>query len=281
MRVSFNTTIAGILAITIAGACSPAGDGESSPAAARDDGRADATLDSALDRIIARTDSIADALKPVPLLTGAEESSLRRYLNAEHLEAARRLGIQRPENSAELEALVEDGSLVVLEDSTQYWVVRELDHSVALVTPDTRSLLTEIGERFQAELHELGIPPYRLDVTSVLRTAESQADLRQANPNAAAGVSTHEFGTTLDVAYSSFPAPAEPVVDLGNVDPTWLAPHLERVADAIAESVAARKSRELQAILGRVLQEMQQEGSVMVTLERRQPVYHLTVAKNY
>jgi len=40
-----------------------------------------------------------------------------------------------------------------------------------------------------------------------------------------------------------------------------------------------RKSRELQKILGDVLREAQDEGIVLVTLERLQPVYHVTVAR--
>lgn len=242
----------------------------------------EAVMAESIHRIAERADAIEDSLKPVPFLTGADESELRRYLNAEQLEVARRLGIdRRPDNQAEIAALVESGALVALEDSTEYWVIRELDHSVAYVTPDARALLTEIGERFQAQLAEIGLPPYRLDITSVLRTSENQADLRAINPNAASGVSTHEFGTTLDIAYSSYPAPAEPIVELETGGVSWLMPYLENFADAMAESVSARKSRELQAILGGVLQEMQEEGKVMVTLERGQPVFHMTVAQEY
>ena len=52
-----------------------------------------------------------------------------------------------------------------------------------------------------------------------------------------------------------------------------------RITALALERVAARYSRELQKILGDVLREMQSEGLVMVTLERQQPVYHLTVAR--
>ena len=45
------------------------------------------------------------------------------------------------------------------------------------------------------------------------------------------------------------------------------------------EAAAARKSRELMAILGEVLREMQDEGAVYVTLDRQQPVFHITVAR--
>ena len=36
--------------------------------------------------------------------------------------------------------------------------------------------------------------------------------LRRSNPNATGGVSTHEYGTTVDVVYSAFSAPTTPVV---------------------------------------------------------------------
>ncbi len=262
--------------------CGPAGEGGENRI---DDGmreEVETVLAESIRRITERTAAIEDSLRPVPFLTGAQESELRRYLNAGQLALARRLGIERrPDNQAEIEALVESGALVELEDSTEYWMVRELDHSVAYVTSDAKALLTEIGERFQAKLAELGLPPYRLDITSVLRTSENQAELREINPNAAAGVSTHEFGTTVDIAYSSYPAPAESIAELDTGGVSWLMPYLQNFSAAMAESVSARKSRELQAILGGVLQEMQEEGKVMVTLERGQPVFHMTVAQDY
>ena len=113
----------------------------------------------------------------------------------------------------------------------------------------------------------------------MLRTAEDQANLRRVNPNAARGESTHMYGTTVDLAYSSFRPPAEPVLDLDTAGAPWLEPHLRRVEDAATEAGAARMSRELQAELGHVLREMQSEGKVMVTMEVRQPVFHITVAR--
>ena len=241
--------------------------------------RVERALDASLDRIQAVADTLDEALRPVPLLTPAEEGSLRRYLNAQHLGRARALGVPRPDDAAQLASLQEQGRLVRLADSTDLWVVRELDHSAPYVTPDTEALLTELSRRFQARLDSLGLPPFRIEITSALRTAETQAELRQRNPNATAGVSTHEFGTTVDLSYVAYAAPAEGVTAFDTGDVPGLAARLRRVADAVAETVVARRNREMQAILGRVLREMQQEGKVMVTLERQQPVYHITVAE--
>jgi hypothetical protein len=105
--------------------------------------------------------------------------------------------------------------------------------------------------------------------------------LRRINPNAAEGESTHEYGTTVDVLYSAFAAPLRPIAELDVADDRSLEPLLSRYAAIAAERVAARRALELRAILGEVLIEMQNEGMVMVTLERLQPVYHMTVARRF
>lgn len=241
---------------------------------------AERVLAANLGRILAYADSIESALRPVPLLTPAQGRAFDRFNNAAQLAAARRLGVPQPVSNELRDRLLTEGRLVRLEDS-EYWAVRDLDHSTALVTPDVVALLEEIGERFHERLDGLGLPPLRMEVTSVLRTAADQADLRRTNPNAARGASTHQFGTTVDVAYSSFRAPLEPVLAFETDGAEWLEPHLRRMEVLAAETGAARMSRELQAELGHVLRAMQEEGKVMVTMEVRQPVYHMTVARRY
>lgn len=241
---------------------------------------AERVLAANLDRVLAYADSIEAALRPVPLLTPAQGRAFDRYNNAAQLVAARRLGVPQPVSNELRDRLLTEGRLVRLDDS-EYWAVRDLDHSTALVTPDVVALLEEIGERFHDRLDGLGLPPLRMEVTSVLRTASDQADLRRTNPNAARGESTHQYGTTIDVAYSSFRAPQEPVLEFDTDGADWLEPHLRRMEVLAAETGAARMSRELQAELGHVLRAMQDEGKVMVTMEVRQPVYHMTVARRY
>lgn len=235
-------------------------------------------LDANLAALTAVTDSLDDILRPVAFLTPGEEGALRRYLQAQQLARARSLGV-RPADAAAVDSLVAAGRLVALPDTTRYWIVRRSGRSGAVVVPSVEGMLTRIGERFHARLEEMGLPPWRFEISSVLRTAADQAALRRSNPNAAAGVSTHEFGTTLDVIYSAYRAPADPLVSFDTDEASWLEPRLRWISDVAAERVAGRRSGELKAILGRVLREMQDEGLVMVTLERQQPVYHMTVAR--
>ena len=276
-----------ILLLALVTACAPAdpsgddgGTGGARDPAAQETRPAEVALRATLERAHALADSIEEKLRPVPLMRPADEAALRRYGQSVQLPRARSLGA-RPGSEAELEALTRAGRLVPLEDSTRYWILRDLRASRPLVTPDTRVLLERIGEAFQERLEGMGIPPYRMEITSVLRSAADQARLRESNVNAATGVSTHEYGTTVDIAYSAYAPPHE--LPAGIVDPeeapAWLVPYLDAVARPVLESVSARKSRELKAILGEVLREAQSDGLVLVTLERLQPVYHITVAR--
>ncbi|MGH7475592.1 MAG: DUF5715 family protein [Longimicrobiales bacterium] len=235
-----------------------------------------AVVAATVDSLAAAADSLDEILRPLPLMTPVQEAALRRYPNAQHVARARALGV-RPASEAELNTVRAAGGLVPLAVSSEFWVVRRIAPSGRLVTADTEALLREIGRRFQARIGELGLPPLRYEITSALRTAAAQAALRRTNPNAAAGTSAHEFGTTVDILYSAYAAPAESAPIRGGT----LEPALQRMAEVMVERVAGRRSRELQRILGEVLRELQAEGAVLVTLERQQPVYHITVGRRF
>ncbi len=224
-------------------------------------------------------DSLDDRLRPVSILRLREIHALQQASNDDQLVVARRLGIVPPGDSSGIEALRAEGRLVPIPPATEHWEVRPLEHSRALLTPRTLAFLTDLCTRFQARLAALGLPPLRLEVTSALRTADSQADLRRTNRNATEGRSTHEYGTTFDVAYSAFRAPLAPLDSLPPGLPAPLVPLVRRYEAARVEAVAARRSRELEAELGRLLRALQDDGRVYVTLEQEQPVFHLTVRR--
>jgi hypothetical protein len=140
-------------------------------------------------------------------------------------------------------------------------------------------MLVEIGERFQAQLDSLDLPPIRMVITSVLRSSEMQSKLRRSNSNAARGVSAHEFGTTLDVAYRRFAPPAPSVDTVTYGAPPQLGPQIRMLQDSLFMETGKQRGAELQAVLGRVIQEMRAEGKLMVMMERSQTVYHMTVAR--
>lgn len=118
-------------------------------------------------------------LSPLPVMTPAEENRLRLHLGSAHVAMAREAGA-RVLDRATLDSLVDASRLVRLADSTEHWIVRERA-APAHVLPSVETLLGILGERFQGRLDVMGLPPYRIEVTSALRTSERQARLRRSN----------------------------------------------------------------------------------------------------
>lgn len=219
-------------------------------------------------RLAALGDSVRAAFGRAGTLGAREVAELRQDVNAEQVAAARALGV-RVSGDAGRERLRREGRLVALGDSTAYWVLRDMEHSVPYVTPDARAMLVELGRRFHARLDSLGLPRYRMKVTSALRTGATQADLRRTNSYASRTVSAHEFGTTVDVSHERFAVPAP------SGDPRTWAMEAE-----VLEEVEREHAKVLQAELGRAVAEMRDEGALLVMMENRQPVYHMTVARH-
>lgn len=218
-------------------------------------------------RLAARGDSVRAAFARARPLGAREVAKLRQDVNAKQIATARSLGV-RAGGQAQIDALARQGRLVALGDSTAWWVLRDMDHSVPYVTPDGKAMLEELGRRFQARLARLGLPRYRMKVTSALRTAETQADLRKTNSYASRIVSAHEFGTTVDVSHERFAVPAGIATgEAGEMEAEML------------EEAGKEHAKVLQAELGRAIAEMRGQGALHVMMENMQPVYHMTVAR--
>jgi hypothetical protein len=130
----------------------------------------------------------------------------------------------------------------------------------------------ELGRRFHARLDRLGLPRYRMKVTSALRTDDTQADLRRINSYASQTRSAHEFGTTVDVSHERFAVPAPAA---GASLAVW------EMESEMLEELGKEHARVLQAELGRALAEMRTQGAVHVMMENKQPVYHFTLARPF
>ena len=228
-----------------------------------------------------RLAEIESRVQRLPGLIASIRQDMRRHLNAAHVAAARSNGVGPVRDGAHLATLVDRGALVQLPESTEWWVLRDLNDSLPYVTPGTQAALAEVGRRFHARLDEHGLPPFRLDITSVLRTSEQQSALQRRNPNAADTTSSHEFGTTLDIAYLSFAAPQS--LDhrsLGAQPDDQLSPPLRAEMTTRLDSLATLHAPHLEGELGAVLQQLERDGMVLPLRERGQPVYHITVARD-
>ena len=211
--------------------------------------------------------------------TSGEENRLRRPATpsyTEHLDRADSLGVPPLDTEAELATHLRTGRLVPLVDN-EFYVVRILEHSKPFVRPVLRERLDEVGRRFQTALADAGLPPYRVTVSSALRTADLQRDLARTNRNATSGRSSHEYGTSVDLVYTRYALwpTASDTLQVPFTDPAI--PKAQRLASRWADDLAGTYDDRLFGALARVLGEMQDEGLLLVLLEDEQPVFHLTL----
>lgn len=230
-------------------------------------------------RVAAESAAVAAAFGKVPRLKAREVGNLRLDKNAKQVASAQRLGVQ-VSGQAQIDRMVQQGRLVPLGDSTQYWILRGMEHASPYVTPDTRAMLEDLGRRFHARLDRAGLPRYRMKITSAIRTAEAQVDLRRTNSYAATTTSAHQFGTTVDVSHERFAVPAGPRAASG-ASPTAALDGAWEMEAGMLEEVGKEHAKALQAELGRALTELREAGAVHVMMENKQPVYHFTLARPF
>jgi hypothetical protein len=223
----------------------------------------------------------------IPILSDDEIALLRRSRNARHVELAETFGVGPPDTRAEADSLGDRYGFVTIETDSLYTVLPG-EYSVPRLTPSAAASLDSVAVRFRERLARRGLPPFRFAVSSVWRTGADQAALRGGNVNAAAGRSSHEYGTTYDITYNPTrysPAPdaLPPPPRVDERVPGFLR---ESVREQLVEQQAADLDRlaadypsRLTAVLGRALIELEDDGVLVVVRERIQPVYHITVAR--
>ena len=166
--------------------------------------------------------------------------------------AARRWGVGPVQNRLAAERRKQD--LVYVGANPYYRIDKSMSQSIPYLVPRASELLQQIGKNFIDSLYVKNVPLHRIIVSSVLRTEDDVARLRQFNGNAS-DQSCHRFGTTFDIKYVFYdpvhPADGSPCV---------------YVSDAI-----------LKPVLAEVLRDLRQQGRCYVKHERKQSCFHITV----
>ena len=106
-------------------------------------------------------------------------------INDVQLAVAQAVGVPPVKNREEAEKL--KTKLVKLEETDTY-VIDSLTHSIPYLVPSAKELLDDIGRIFQDSLSAKGLNPYKLVVSSVLRTEEDVARLSKGNINDLTGL---------------------------------------------------------------------------------------------
>ena len=175
-------------------------------------------------------------------------------INSEQLAHAQTNGLKtiiknQKQFESQIDSLVEKGILVKIKPN-KYYNIRHLTHSYPYLTPDARDLLNLIGKRFQANLQAEGLPKYKFQISSLLRTIEFQRQLTHQNVNATFGLSAHYYGTTFDIAYDKY--------------------------DRRGKS---HQDQKVEAILEKTLRELREECRLMIIRESSNKCFHMTVVK--
>ena len=175
-------------------------------------------------------------------------------VNAEQLAHAQANGLKKIIKNKEqyedqIDSLVNNGILVKIKPN-KYYNIRRLTHSYPYLTPEARDLLNLIGKRFQANLQAEGLPKYKFQISSLLRTIEFQKQLTRQNINATYGLSAHYYGTTFDIAYDKY--------------------------DRRGKSYQDAK---VEAILEKTLRELREECRLMIIRESSNKCFHMTVVQ--
>ena len=173
-------------------------------------------------------------------------------LNDTQLAVAQAIGVPPVANREAAERI--KSRLVRLEDTDTY-VIDSLTYSIPYLIPSAKSLLDDIGRVFQDSLSSKGLNPYKLVVTSVLRTEDDVARLRKGNINATE-VSTHSYGTTFDLSY-------------------W---RYVKIPDLRGRPYEDVPPEYLRAVLSQVLKDFHDTpNTCFVKYERQQNCFHVTV----
>lgn len=166
---------------------------------------------------------------------------LKKDTYEEHLSAAEIRGLKLIPDDYQLYLRVSEKSLVEADQGEGY-KVDSLTHSFPFFTPETKSVLEELGKAYESLAGEGNF----FTVTSATRTEKQQQALKRRNRNATDGNSSHSFGVSFDISYIRF-----------NGVRGW--------------DAKAQKNLET------VLNHFQQTGKIYVIKERRQSCYHVTV----
>ncbi len=176
-------------------------------------------------------------------------------LNDAHLKFAKANGIGGFKSDKEfrenIKKYLKEGDLVKIE-TNDYYVIDKLTHSQPYLTPEAEELLEDIGKRFQEKLEENDLKKRYFQVTSLLRTGESQRRLGRSNTNATTN-SSHLYGTTFDITYAR----------------VFRKPRLSKASEV--EDGPAIK------LLSEAIGELRKEKRCVVVTERKERCFHITV----
>jgi uncharacterized protein YcbK (DUF882 family) len=174
-------------------------------------------------------------------------------INDTQLAVAQSVGIRPINNREEAEKMTDRLELI---ETNEDFDLDSLTHSIPYLVPEAYRLLHNIGASFNDSLVAKGLNPYKIIVTSVLRTADDVKRLRQRNGNATKN-SCHFYGTTFDISWKRF----------------------NQVEDEDGRPMQEVGADTLKMVLSEVLRDAKANGLCLVKHELKQGCFHITATK--
>lgn len=171
-------------------------------------------------------------------------------LNDTHLVAARAIGINPIEDREDAVHMTRSLTEVA---TCETYKLDSLTHSIPFLVPRAHDLLVNLAGGFRDSLVSKGLNPYKIIVTSVLRTNHDVKRLRRGNVNAS-DKSAHRYGTTFDISYKRF----------------------EQVADPDGYPLQEVGTDTLKMVLAECLRDLKKQGDCYVKYELKQGCFHIT-----
>jgi hypothetical protein len=192
--------------------------------------------------------------KAKPTSQGVIKVDRYKDYNKVHLYHAKKNGITPFRTNKklhdEIDDLLDRRKLVHIKPN-KYYEVKRLTHSYPYLTPGAAKFLDDLGKRFRKKLKENNMGKYSYQLTSLLRTGETQKNLSRSNVNATSETS-HLYGTTFDISYKTVIKKPLPWMQV-------------EVSDAKAIK-----------LLSEAIGELKKERRCVVVTERLEKCFHIT-----
>ncbi len=209
--------------------------------------------------------------------TPQRELKLRTYLFPAHMDVAVKSGMKPIAIDDSVSELVKGGSLVKIKSGADklyyFYNVRE---KYRVLTPVAACGLDAIVERFQQNITtRLKLPPVKIALSSMLRPASYQTDLRIKNANATQ-ITTHSYGISFDIFYDDYFVSLPHHAASNAISGAIMDMLRTRIGFLLGDALRGQ----FRSMLMETLVQLQDEGMLYAIWERNQRCYHVTILPN-
>jgi len=204
-------------------------------------------------------------------ITPKEIKLLRKYLFKKHFAVAQKVGIGPVKDILEMKKFIQNKKLVSIDLKDKNWYFYGVKKNLRYLTPKTLAGLQKITKRLEKNLKNSDISnKVKIALSSAIRPMRYQLKLRKSNANAVVK-STHSYGVSFDIFYDDY------YISIKNNLATPNKKSTDKLFVTTGFILGHSLRRQLKGILAKTIIELQNEGVLYSTIEKRQRCFHLTI----